>query len=512
MFWAAIVVSGVISLGYLAIALTITQRVLLVDEQWRGNPLAVATAGIFLSCGVGHTLHLVHLLEFGSSAPELYDTHMVLWDATTAAVATWYWSLRSRFSALSGSGELFRDAVAQERLSLAGVLEDLFDGVVVLPAGPVTADDLPEPLKTSSDREAVLSLVAGAALGAHTVEVRAQQAVLEVRASSWADQVVLAWRDVTELREAQRARLEVEARLAAAFDAAPGAMAVLRGGTVARGNRALSTLAGGDVVEGRTFGALFEESAQAAVQAQLAAALGGHDTGTWEVRLHAPEGPGRWTEVCLAVVQHGPGPVELVAHLADVDDRKAYEARLRHTAEHDPLTGLGNRRRFDEELRRQYARRDRGHDEGALLLIDLDHFKEVNDTFGHPVGDALLVSVAELLRRHVREADVVARLGGDEFAVLCPDATRAEAVTLARRLCEEVRLLPIATPVPSARRVTCSLGLTGFTHHPSPGSALVAADLALYAAKAAGRDTFAVDGDDGLPTPRRSVEARARVV
>ena len=106
----------------------------------------------------------------------------------------------------------------------------------------------------------------------------------------------------------------------------------------------------------------------------------------------------------------------------DISERKRFEAQLVHVANHDPLTGLFNRRRFDEELDRQLAEAQRYGVRGALLFLDLDQFKDVNDSRGHRAGDDLLTSLALLLRQRLRDTDVVARLGGDEFAVLLPHA------------------------------------------------------------------------------------------
>ena len=121
-----------------------------------------------------------------------------------------------------------------------------------------------------------------------------------------------------------------------------------------------------------------------------------------------------------------------------VEERVEGEARLRHIADHDALTGLFNRRRFEEELERHIAHGRRYGMSGALLLLDLDGFKRVNDTHGHRTGDRVLTAVAGVLRHRLRESDVIARFGGDEFAVLMPVGGARRARELAKLLASAV--------------------------------------------------------------------------
>lgn len=165
--------------------------------------------------------------------------------------------------------------------------------------------------------------------------------------------------------------------------------------------------------------------------------------------------------------------------------------RLRELTQRDPLTGLYNRRAFDQELTRQQRqqRPDGERQTGlALLLADLDHFKRVNDTHGHVVGDQMLVHVARLLREGARSTDTVARLGGEEFAIVMADTTPESAAVAAERL----RALLAATPLQiegSSVPITVSIGLAvGALGETGATPLLRRADAALYRAKAGGRD------------------------
>jgi diguanylate cyclase (GGDEF)-like protein len=183
--------------------------------------------------------------------------------------------------------------------------------------------------------------------------------------------------------------------------------------------------------------------------------------------------------------------VVITAIIRDVTERKHVEQQLKHLADHDPLTGLANRRCFEarvEEALRQAARH--GH-RVAVLLLDIDDFKYDNDTRGHSFGDELIRSIAACLRDAVRETDLLARLGGDEFAVLITHAGEMEAVDAAGRLLTALRE---RGPRPTGRRVyvTASIGVAASDAQDTVADdLLVKADIAMYAAKDAGRNRWA---------------------
>jgi diguanylate cyclase (GGDEF)-like protein/PAS domain S-box-containing protein len=203
-------------------------------------------------------------------------------------------------------------------------------------------------------------------------------------------------------------------------------------------------------------------------------------------------------EICaltaLSLV-HGPdGERLIVVQTVDISERKDLELRLRHLADRDALTGLFSRRRFLEELDRESARSRRYERVGGLLLLDLDGFKQVNDSFGHATGDDLLVRIADALRDTLRESDVLARIGGDEFAAILPDTDMDGARAVATKLIAAVRAKGGVAVGARRADVTASVGITLVT-----GAALVnatellsQADVAMYWAKDSGKARFAV--------------------
>jgi diguanylate cyclase (GGDEF)-like protein len=178
-----------------------------------------------------------------------------------------------------------------------------------------------------------------------------------------------------------------------------------------------------------------------------------------------------------------------LATLEDISARRSIEAKIAHMAHHDALTGLPNRVRFHEKLSEAVARSKRG-EPCAVMFIDLDHFKAVNDTLGHPVGDALLREVTARLVRQVRETDTVARLGGDEFAIVQANVDRPEWTNLLAQRIIDVVTAPYEIDGHDVR-IGTSIGIALAPADGSdPDQLLRNADMALYRAKEAGRGRF----------------------
>ncbi|MGY1744005.1 putative bifunctional diguanylate cyclase/phosphodiesterase [Blastococcus sp. SYSU D00695] len=194
-----------------------------------------------------------------------------------------------------------------------------------------------------------------------------------------------------------------------------------------------------------------------------------------------------WIGVRLVDLTDDPDVGGVVVHVTDISDRKRAEEALAHQAFHDALTGLANRALFADRVEQALLRGARGQGHAAVVFIDLDGFKGVNDTLGHPAGDALLREVAARLRAVVRAEDTVARLGGDEFAVLVEQASTGsgEAVATAERL-----LAALAEPVVldgQSVTVSGSVGIAVADAGATGDSLIGDADIAMYAAKMSGR-------------------------
>lgn len=222
-------------------------------------------------------------------------------------------------------------------------------------------------------------------------------------------------------------------------------------------------------------------------------------------------GPRIVTTTRLVVCDGNDKPQCLIAVIEDITEKKKAEAEIAYMAHHDPLTGLANRARFAERLDDALTRVRRGG-KLAVHFLDLDRFKDVNDTLGHPVGDELLKVVAERLRGGVRETDTVARLGGDEFAIIQTAVKQPEDIlVLANRIREVIKAPYDLNGLQAA--VGVSIGISTAPNDATNTAELMKrADMALYKAKAEGRGTyrfFEPEMDDRMQT-RRKLEGELR--
>lgn len=214
-----------------------------------------------------------------------------------------------------------------------------------------------------------------------------------------------------------------------------------------------------------------------------------------EFRFVLRDGSIRHMESDGRAIRDARGKVSKVVVVSrDITDQKRLEADLREMAATDMLTGLPNRRHFLAQLEQEKARVSRAEEKSAaVLMLDIDHFKKVNDTWGHAAGDQVLRHLATLMREDLRKIDTVGRLGGEEFAVILPGADSAAAEIFAERLRKQVA----ETPAQHGERsipVTISIGVTEIKPlDVSAGDALTRADRALYRAKECGRNRVTVE-------------------
>ncbi len=173
------------------------------------------------------------------------------------------------------------------------------------------------------------------------------------------------------------------------------------------------------------------------------------------------------------------------------------QRKLRKQADTDSLTGLFNRRSFFRSIQREISRYERNERPFSLLLIDIDHFKKVNDTFGHSMGDVVLKRLAKILCKTAREQDIVARTGGEEFCILLPEAKKEEARVMAERIRQTVKANDMGAPKRELY-ITISVGAAEILMNEEVDSIYNRADIALYRAKSGGRNRVEVAEESKL--------------
>lgn len=302
--------------------------------------------------------------------------------------------------------------------------------------------------------------------------------------------VLAIFRDVTEDRLAAETLQASEARLRAVFDQAAIAIALLDlDGCFVQVNPAVQRLLGYDEARliGRRWTAFVPPEELGAADTILASVQASQrETVTHEQRFVRHDGRVLWAMMTVTRVENPTGAAGLIAMLQDVTERRALEAQLTWQAYHDPLTNLANRTLFRERVDLALARRTGVPGGVAVLFLDLDNFKTINDSKGHAAGDALLFEVGRRLLNATRGCDTVARLGGDEFAILI-DTVRepADCVIVAERILASMRH-PVVIDGTEVM-VSTSIGIVRDTGQESADDILRNADVAMYNAKQGGR-------------------------
>jgi len=245
-----------------------------------------------------------------------------------------------------------------------------------------------------------------------------------------------------------------------------------------------------DVVN-RPLNELIHEDDRAAMQALFDNMRGRPGaTGRLDVRWLHHDGTWRQAEMAIANLLGEPAVKGLVINTRDITDRKTLEEQLSHQAFHDSLTGLANRALFKDRLQQSLARAARRQEKPAILFLDLDGFKSINDSLGHASGDELLALVASRLRPFVRTGDTMARLGGDEFAILLEDTEEVSAsIRVAERIIDALKE-PFALKQQEIF-ISASIGIASFSGD-TPEELLRNADIAMYIAKSEGKGRYEV--------------------
>jgi len=332
---------------------------------------------------------------------------------------------------------------------------------------------------------------------------RAAQSILLAGMLSLAAVLLIAGIMVSQKFVAQNEKLqetlrESESQLRHLIESAPMPLLIVRAGDqqmLYANERALQQFSlNVDSLQGRS---LADFHVDPEIRSALPEALSRHGSvRDYEVHLRDFNGRQFWLLLSAQPIRYG-GIVGLLVALANIDDRKRMQDDMRRKAMHDQLTGLPNRASFLESLDRAIRKARRRQGRFSVLFVDLDHFKEVNDTLGHGAGDTLLQSVSERLASAVRESDLVARLGGDEFVVLIEEHRGPEEVMI---VAQKI-LTFLERPVLLEWREVVVSGSIGIASFPDDGEAVEVlmknADAAMYRAKAAGRGRYEFVGPEG---------------
>ena len=295
--------------------------------------------------------------------------------------------------------------------------------------------------------------------------------------------------DITAQKIAEGAVRRSEQNVRTLFAGAPVAMALVRSedSTVLFGNKRCADLFGlpQEQLEGQKAVDFYVDPSDRDRVVGRVLAEGHVDGETVRMRRHS--GEEFWALLSLSAIEFDSAPV-LLAGVTDVTPQKVLEERLRELAMQDELTGLYNRRHFTELAESELTRARRTGAPLSIAMLDIDHFKAVNDAFGHPVGDLALKELARCMRETLRTSDVPARLGGEEFVVLLMDTGLEGAVAVTERLRERVGRSEVPAGHQRVARFTVSGGVAELAPGERLDSLLARADEALYQAKSDGRN------------------------
>lgn len=332
------------------------------------------------------------------------------------------------------------------------------------------------------------------------------------RVEEIADVRVWSFRDVTARFAAEAALRESEIRYRLLFEQNAAGVCVSRlDGEIVDCNATFANLLGyrRDELIGSSVATVYSRREESGELTSLLGSVG--TLNSVEVELRRADGHSLWVLENLVLVGDSISGV-VHATVVDISDRKRAEEQIEFHAYHDVLTHLPNRKLFTDRLRHSLTRAKRAAKSVAVMFIDLDHFKTINDTLGHTAGDELLLEMAQRLRDCVRDDDTVARLGGDEFTIILSDLRAPEdALGVAEKILE--RIQGPLTIAGTSIAMTASIGISLYpVDGADPESLLRNADSAMYRAKEAGRNTFQLCTDEmkKRAMERLSLESRLR--
>ncbi|QNM96883.1 sensor domain-containing diguanylate cyclase [Chitinimonas koreensis] len=304
------------------------------------------------------------------------------------------------------------------------------------------------------------------------------------------------WREqqlALQIQAGSQRRQEQDAHILRALDTLSRPLLLVRGdsGEILAANQSAGLLFGCSAAQltGRPVDSLYLRGEH---HAEIAAQLAQHKAlSEYELKLKRCDGESFWASLSASLIEYQ-GETAYFVGFIDISERKAAQETLWRRATIDPLTGVANRGYFLERAQQEWQRALRYDHPLGLMLLDLDHFKSINDRYGHDAGDRVLRAFTDAIRQQLRETDLLGRLGGEEFAVLLPEENERGLLDAAERLRAVTAATAIKLPGGSVLSVTVSIGCTlSESTSPDVDSLLKEADLALYAAKRDGRDRVA---------------------
>ncbi|WP_088105857.1 sensor domain-containing protein [Halalkalibacter urbisdiaboli] len=299
--------------------------------------------------------------------------------------------------------------------------------------------------------------------------------------------------DISERKQAERALKESEERYRIIAENSSDMIRIIdREGSLVYASPANQRILGfrPEQLVGKTIFPIIHPADEKAARAALEQVLSTRESVSATCRYQTVKQEWKWLESTLSPVVEGETVTSIVVVSRDVTERKRLEEQLRHMAYHDTLTGLPNRRKFDEDIQREIEMANKQNEKLALLYFDVDRFKVINDTLGHNTGDLLLAAVAKRLQVIIRKEDLFARMGGDEFAVLIRNVPNIEFVKeTANRILTLLR--DTFTIEGNEMNVTTSIGISLFPEHSETQEDLLKqADRAMYHSKEKGKNNY----------------------